>query len=406
MPFPSSIPESYINLALALEQHIDGYVDCYFGPPEWRTESQAAGKRPIAELTRHANDLASALATDSELAPTRRAFLAAQLRAMHTSLALLNGETMTLTQETQALYDLTPLWRPESTFAEAHKVLDDLLPGSGPLPARMNARRDKLSTEFAAAEPLIPNLLAGLRARTAKKFPLPPGESFDFAAVNHKPWAAYNWYLGNYHSLIEWNTDLPASMPMLPAILAHEGYPGHHTEHCIKEQVLVSTHGWQEHTITLLNSPECVIAEAIATTALDMVYTPQEQIELNQNVLYPALGVHLDAAAEAAIDHAAEMLKGVRPNAAFLLHDEHQTADRVIAYLKRYGLMSDRQAAKAVEFQSNPLYRSYIFTYTMGKDLLQQLFQARGNPDQWFARLLAEPVTPTQIRSWISDASA
>ena len=86
MPLSSSLPESYIKLALALDRHIEGYVDCYFGPPEWRTESQAAGKLPLAELTQQANDLASALARDSELDASRSAFLVAQVRAMQTSL--------------------------------------------------------------------------------------------------------------------------------------------------------------------------------------------------------------------------------------------------------------------------------------------------------------------------------
>ena len=57
-------------------------------------------------------------------------------------------------------------------------------------------------------------------------------------------------------------------------------------------------------------------------------------------------------------------------NAAFLLHDQHQSKAEVSAYFQRYGLRRPNEADKAVEFLSGPLSRSYIFTYSLGGKLL------------------------------------
>ena len=93
-------------------------------------------------------------------------------------------------------------------------------------------------------------------------------------------------------------------------------------------------------------------------------------------------------------------LAGVWDNAAFLLHDQHQSKAEVSAYFQRYGLRRANEADKAVEFLSSPLSRSYAFTYSIGGKRFHALFAAQGNIDFWFTRLLTEPVTPSQIRAW------
>lgn len=52
---------------------------------------------------------------------------------------------------------------------------------------------------------------------------LPEGESFEVRCVTDKPWSAYNWYRGNYHSLIEVNSELPIFIDRAFDLAAHEG---------------------------------------------------------------------------------------------------------------------------------------------------------------------------------------
>ena len=40
-----TISQRFVRLALALDRHIPGYIDAYFGPPEWKEQSIAHGPR-------------------------------------------------------------------------------------------------------------------------------------------------------------------------------------------------------------------------------------------------------------------------------------------------------------------------------------------------------------------------
>jgi hypothetical protein len=238
---------------------------------------------------------------------------------------------------------------------------------------------------------------------TREKFDLPEEESFTVEFVSNQPWSAYNWYLGGYRSRIDLNTDLPARISWLADLIAHEAYPGHHTELSIKEAMLVRQRNYQEHVITLINAPSCVIAEGIATTALAAVLSDAELEDWYRKEILPRAGMsHVDAKTILEVNHASRKLAGVAGNAAFMLHDRQNSPDEISRYVQEFNLSTEKEAAKTIEFISNPLYRSYIFTYHVGRELLEELFAA-GDRDRYFARLLEEPVTPTQVRQWMMD---
>ncbi len=58
---------------------------------------------------------------------------------------------------------------------------------------------------------------------------------------------------------------------------------------------------------------------------------------------------------------------------------------------------------KRIAFLSDPLYRTYTFNYHYGGKMLDAVFEAKGNCNYWFNRLLIKPVTPNQIRDWIEN---
>ncbi len=199
---------------------------------------------------------------------------------------------------------------------------------------------------------------------------------------------------------------MPLLVTRLALLIAHEGYPGHHTELSIKETRLLQARGQAEYGVAIINAPSCLVAEGIAVCALDVLMTGEEQVRWHTEEILPRAGLaHLDAEREYQIAKALEKLDGVWDNAAFLLHEQGANTAEVKAYFQRYGLKREREADKAVEFISDPLSRSYVFNYNNGAKLLDALFAARGNRDDWFTRLLSEPVTPSQIRSWIAADS-
>jgi hypothetical protein len=395
--------EEFVRLALAIDEHMPGYVDSYFGSQKWAQEAKQAGKLPLQDLSRRTDWLATDISQAEGLDPQRKDFLTRQLTAMQMSLRLLAGETVSLAEEVRALYDVEPAWKDESIFMEAQEMLDQTLPGQGSLKERLESWKKSLEVPVEKVKELLPVIINRLRELTRQKFHLPDDESFSVEFVSNQPWSGYNWYLGNYKSRIDINTDLPIQIHGLPDLMAHEGYPGHHTELSIKELKLIRQMDYQEFVVNLINSPSCVLAEGIATTALQTVLTGNELEDWFRDEILPNVGIStIDISVITALRQARENMAGIAGNAAFMLHDQHKSADELSSYLQKYGLSTEKEAEKMISFISNPLYRSYIFTYHVGHDLLEELF-AHGDRDQYFRRLLEEPVTPSQVREWIKN---
>jgi hypothetical protein len=187
--------------------------------------------------------------------------------------------------------------------------------------------------------------------------------------------------------------------------MAHEAYPGHHTEHAIKEHRLYQQQGRTEHAIQLLLAPECVLSEGIGDTAQDIIFDDADLAGFLHDELFPASGLSgIDAEQLLRLNRASTGLRRVSCNAALLLHRDGQPPDQVQRYIERYGLRTPKEASQTMRFIQNPLFRSYIFNYALGKELLAPLLDG---PDAVpiFQRLLSEPFTPTQIRHWQADRS-
>jgi hypothetical protein len=140
-------------------------------------------------------------------------------------------------------------------------------------------------------------------------------KGIEVSMVSNQPWSGYNWYLGNCRSRVEINTDLPIQASRLLNLVAHEGYPGHHTEHAIKEQRLYRELGYGEHAIQLINTPECVLSEGIATLA-DRSSSRRRGGHLAHERLYRPAGIDVDPNQELQIIRSQQALTSVAGNAA------------------------------------------------------------------------------------------
>src|SRR5205809_5803169 len=292
----NEIAEAYVKLVLAMGQHDPDYVDAYYGPPEWKKQSET--KKPLDAIALEATQLRDQLAKISmpadEMARLRRAYLTKQLSALQARVRILKGEHLKFDEESQALYDAVAPKFPDSHFQEILAKLEPKLPGEGPLLQRYkNWRRafviskDKLDTVFQLA-------INACRERTLAHIKLPPGENFTVEYVTNKPWGGYNWYKGNYRSIIQVNTDLPIFIDRAIDLACHEGYPGHHVYNALLEKNLVRDRGWKEFTVYPLFSPQSLIAEGSANYGIDVAFPAQERVEFEKTHLFPIAG--LDAA--------------------------------------------------------------------------------------------------------------
>src|SRR5688572_6219053 len=167
------LDEEFVRLALAINQHLPGYVDSYFGPNEWTQETKQAGKLPLPDLTDRTDQLAMNISQANGLDAQRKDFLGRQISAMQMSLRLLAGEKVSLAEEVQALYDVHPKWKDESIFTEAQKLLDQILPSGGSLKERIETWDKSLEISMEKVRELLPLVTNRLRVLAHKKFSLP-----------------------------------------------------------------------------------------------------------------------------------------------------------------------------------------------------------------------------------------
>jgi hypothetical protein len=396
------LPETYVRLGWLIEQHLPGYVDGYYGPAELRAAVEAEGKLSLDVLEALAESLEQAVAADTSLLVDRRQFLSSEVGAMRTTLRILAGETLDIVDEVRSLYGAKAEWIDERLFADAHSVLEEILPGAGPLSARVVAFRERSTVPAEVATPILRDLMAELRERTVARFALPQGEECEIIAVRDQPWAAYNWYLGGAKSRIEVNQDLPKRMYDLPDLIAHESYPGHHTEHSIKEERLYRQERRLEHSILLSNTPSALVSEGLACCALETAMSEDEIAGLYVRC-YEAAGLSADDAALAKdFTHAMRPLGKVSDNQVLMLYRDRASDEEIIAYGLRHALTDEQRERHHLRFYKEPLWRSYMYNYTIGYDLVSAFLQASPNKSAAFARLLHEPLPPEQLQRSIA----
>jgi hypothetical protein len=387
----------FVRIGLSIGAHFPGYVDAYFGPPSIAQSVANEGAPSLGELQALVRDLANDVASDAHLDSNRRDYLLSEITAMRTTLVILQGETPDIAEEVLSLYGVTPSWTDERTFTEAHNALASILPGSEPLPTRVHDFREKMRVSAQVAAPIISRLGNDLRERARAKFPLPASESCEFTIVRDKPWRAYNWYLGRNTSRIEFNSDHPIYISELPYTVAHESYPGHHTEHAIKEETLYRTQGRLEHSILLNNTPSTLVSEGIAMAALGIVTDPEEVIAIYSDLLAAAGLAVSEARRIRDFEMACRPLDKVQGNVLLLLHGEKAPDEDAIAYAVRHALIEEDLAKKYMQFFKDPLWRSYGFNYAIGHDLVESYLSAAPDRLRAFSLLLSEPVSPGHL---------
>ncbi|MEZ4532902.1 MAG: hypothetical protein R2855_18050 [Thermomicrobiales bacterium] len=390
----------YLRIAFGIERHFPGFIDAYVGPDELKAAAEMEPMPSLAALHQQVRALHEQLPSQGYPA-NRQQYLDKQLTAIDMVVRTLQGDVVPYRDEVAACFDIDIAMEPESTFAAAIAELEEIVPGRGPLLERTNAWRDQYIVDNATARAGFDLILNETRNRTLDIVDLPAGEEIELAFVVDKPWSGYNWYLGNAKSLVEINVDLPLRANAMTDLTAHEGYPGHHTEHSLKDRNLYQARGYAEHAIHLINTPECVISEGIATVAEEQIFPGDEGIVFKSEVLYPAMGVQGDPEREERIETLFGKLRAVAGNAAILRHEQGATESEVIDYLMRWELTPKERAERRFRFIDDPLWRPYIFTYFAGRDLVRDYLGngPRSQRIERFRYALTEQITPSWLRA-------
>lgn len=361
-----AIAADYVRMTLVLGEREAGYVDAYYGPPDWLAAAKT-DTRSVVELGNAATELTTRLSAlppaprspNGGLDARRRAFLMGQLKAAETRIAMMQGEKLSFADEAEGLFAVRPDLKPLATYDPVLARIDALVPGAGPLSDRVEAFQDRFTIPKDRLEPVFRAAIAECRRRTLRHIPLPADEKFTLEFVTGKSWSGYNYYQGDSTSLIQVNTDLPIRIGRAVDLGCHEGYPGHHVYNALLEQNLAKGRGWIEYIVYPLYSPQSLIAEGSANYGIELAFPGPEKRAFEVATLYPLAGLdprdagRLDALAEARKD-----LAGARFTIVSDYLGGRITKAQAIALTQRYELVSARRAEQSIAFADQ--YRSYV----------------------------------------------
>ena len=404
------VAERYVKLVLAVGQHDADYVDAFYGPAEWRKQAEAA-KKPLATIDSEAASTITALNAitfkpapqDAEMWNLRKQYLTRQLEALRSRVSMLQGKKMTFDEESQALYDAVAPVIPESEFQAVIKQLEAKLPGDGTLIERYDAFKQAFVIPKNRLDRVFQEAIRGCRGRTPA-VGLPLKERFTVEYVTNKSWSGYNWYQGDFKSLIQVNTDLPIYIDRAVDLACHEGYPGHHVYNALLEKNLVVDRGWIEYTVYPLFSPQSLIAEGTANYGIEVAFTPADRMRFESDVLFPIAGLDPKRVVEYyTVLGLVDRLSYAGNEAARQYLDGKMDRAAAIAWLEKYAMYTKPRAEQRLKFIEQ--YRSYVINYNLGKDLVRSYVERRMGREKtplrrWreFITLISTPRLPSGLK--------
>ncbi len=377
----NALAEQYVRLALVIGQYDESFVDAYYGPDSLKPTSVKKAVFPKDSLMNEVDYVLVALKkieldVENDTIRNRAGWIADQLVAFRRRISIFSGESGSFDEESEELFGISAPTYDEDHFKVLVSELDSFLPGIGTVQDRFQELanrfiipKDKLDVVFKAA-------IEESRKRTKEYYDLPEKESFKLEYVTDKSWSGYNWYKGNYTSLIQINTDLNIFIDRAIDVGSHESYPGHHVYNMLLEKNLYNDQGLIEISMYPLFSPQSLIAEGTANYGIDMAFPGDDKVTFAREVLLPLAGLDTMGITQY---FKALTIKGklnyARNEAARGMINKTMTDEQALKWLQDYALFNAETAAKSINFiKAN---RSYVINYNYGMDLVREYVETR-----------------------------
>ncbi len=402
-PTLDDIAGEYVRLTLEIGAHEDGYIDAYFGPPEWKEQADTA-PGTTAELKNEAERIHDALSTIDQTALQRDDqhrvdWLLAHVASARFRINMIEGVRLPFHEEAARLFGLTPELRPLQSYDPILDRIEALLPGETPLSERVEEFRARYTIPEERLRQVMETAIAECRRRTLAHLQLPADERFNMEFVTGENWSAYNWYLGGNQSLIQINTELPIRIDDAIRLGCHEGYPGHHL-HGIHMEQKYRDKGWSGFSVLPLFAPASPLMEGGANFGIDLAFPDAERAAFEAETLYPLADLD-PATAEnyEALRHALKDLAGASRTIAAMYLDGEITRERAVELTQRYQLSSPARAERSVAFAET--YRAYVINYSSGEDLVRAFVSgaSQNETTRWetYERIYSGSLLPNEL---------
>jgi hypothetical protein len=398
------LAENYVRLGLTIGQYDADFVDAYYGPDSLKPTISKSVVFPkdsllklVSELRGSLGDISEKLSDSSKL---RAKWMSQQLLAFDRRIRIYSGEFKTFDEESKELFGIAAPAYPEEHYKLLLDSLNKLLPGRGSVQDRFQNLANHFIIPEDKLDAVFKTTITEARKSTKAYYDLPKTETFSIEYVKNKPWSGYNWYKGNYTSLIQINTDTRIFIERAIDVGSHESYPGHHVYNMLLEKNLYRDKGWVEISLYPLFSPQSFIAEGSANYGIDLVFPGDSKIKFAKEILLPLAG--LDTAFISNYFKALAIrgkLNYARNEAARGIVNQTMNDQQALEWLIKYCLYNEETALKSISFIKK--YRSYVINYNYGQDLVRNYIETKGTDTKkrWevFGQLLSNPVLPEEL---------
>lgn len=370
---------------LRLGQRVDELVESYFGPKEILDLVSKEPQKPLGEILVDLEELRKGVVSES-LDEMRKTFLAKQITALQSTARERMGAITPYREYVSRALDIEAKVVREQDISELRRSLEALLRKKdyqgnlGDMVREFEKKRLVLGDRL---RDIFFNLVNEAKSQTQKVFRLPPGEEVDLAVAEDVPWSSDNKYLGSYRSLIRLNTNLPVTSTSLPISVTHQTYPGHHTEHVLKELELFSIRHQLEASIIMVNTPQSTMSEGLAETSRKFILGEPAMVEDRIQELLTRLR------------------RAVRVNAALMIYEKRLDVEDAKQYFVEEGAYDEKEAEQGVRFVLDPLWRTYLFTFYEGERIVAEAWKrAResGKEELFLQVLYSEENCPTTFK--------
>jgi len=337
-----------VMIALDAWPHLPNLVADYLGPYEWLLDSRD-----------HQANLADVLSRTTALADLAErggdAYVAAQARAVATQIEV-HGDPgrygyLELVERLLSCSFVPP--DPEEVVALGQEVqtLARQLGASGVDPVLAWEMSGLIDGE-AKWDAALSAYRVG-RRYALDRFPVPFVENLEIARTSEPLASVHLLWREPDRFAFEVNVNVPRTRGTLLYEVAHNIYPGDYLHMAILTQRTYAQEGRVAACIKLKNAPENVIAEGIEEVApfrLHPAHGPEEELAWKLEWLR----------------RAASLMAAVR------LRGAGESRAEVLQQLQRAGHMTPERANTELDRIEHPLWGTYIYTYWLGRHLVEE----------------------------------
>ncbi len=381
----NTLAEKYVRLALTIGQYDESFVDAYYGPDSLKPTNKVQPVFPRDSLINEVDYLIVAIKDiqnkeANDTISNRAGWIVDQLVAFRRRIKVVAEDLGSFDEESKDLFGVAAPIYNEKHYEDLITELDTFLPGTGSVQERFQSLANRFIIPKEKLDPVFKAAIAESRQRTVNRYPLPVKENFTLEYVTDKPWSGYNWYKGNYRSVIQINTDLNIFIDRAIDVGSHESYPGHHVYNMLLEKNLYRDKGQVEISMYPLYSPQSLIAEGTANYGIEVAFPGDDKIKFAKEVLLPLAGLDTTGIT---LYFRALVIKGklnyARNEAARGIINKTMTDEQALKWLQDYALFNAETAAKSISFiKAN---RSYVINYNYGMDLVREYVESRIKDD-------------------------